>query len=87
MKETTDNDPTKVPGYDRLSDEAQEQFRLTFENGALVDKEFKGVREDLAKSAPRYGQEYRNADGYKVDVPKRAALCRGLTARTRTSRS
>lgn len=66
-----------MPGYDCLSTESQEQLRLAFENGALVDKDFKGTREDLAKSAPRYGQEYRNAEGYKVDVPKRAALCRG----------
>ncbi|CAO2650026.1 Nn.00g013180.m01.CDS01 [Neocucurbitaria sp. VM-36] len=77
LKETTNNDPTKAPGYERLSVESQEQVQLAFEKGKPIDKEFKGIREDLAKSAPRYAQEYRNAEGYKVDVAKRAAGCRG----------
>ncbi|KAJ4373084.1 hypothetical protein N0V83_003375 [Neocucurbitaria cava] len=77
LKETTDNDPTKVPGYDRLSPESQEQVKLAFENGKPVDKEFKGIREDLAKNVRRYGHEFPNAQGYKVDTPKRAAACRG----------
>ncbi|KAF1848830.1 zf-PARP-domain-containing protein, partial [Cucurbitaria berberidis CBS 394.84] len=77
LKETTNNDPTNAPGYDRISTESQEQVRLAFENGGPVDKEFKGIRGDLAKAAPRYAQEYLNADGYQVDVPTRAAACRG----------
>lgn len=42
-----------------------------------VDKQFKDIREDLAKDAPKYGQEYQNAMAYKVDLAARAAACRG----------
>ncbi|KAL6161442.1 hypothetical protein ACJQWK_08620 [Exserohilum turcicum] len=77
LKETTENDPTKAPGYDALSPESQEQVRLAFEHGMPVDKQFKDIREDLAKDAPKYGQEYQNAMAYKVDLAARAAACRG----------
>ncbi|CAA9962662.1 zf-PARP multi-domain protein [Pyrenophora teres f. maculata] len=77
LVETTDNDPTKAPGYQRLSQESQQQVRLAFESGTPTDIEFKGVREDLTGSAQRYAKEYRNAIGYKVDVAVCAAACRG----------
>ncbi|KAI4644886.1 hypothetical protein J4E93_005684 [Alternaria ventricosa] len=76
LKETTGNDPTKAPGYDRLSPESQEQVRLAFE-GQPVDKNFKGIREDLAKDAQRYAKEYTDVSFYKVDVAGRACACRG----------
>lgn len=75
--ETTDNDPTKAPGYQRLSAESKEQVRLAFELGAPADKEFKGIREDLVKNAQKYAKEYMDAMGYKVDVAVRATACRG----------
>lgn len=77
MKETTENDPTKAPGYDRLSPESQEQVRLAFEEGMPVDKGFKDIREDLAKTSRKYAKEYTDAEGYKADVATRAAACRG----------
>ncbi|EUC31267.1 hypothetical protein COCCADRAFT_6835 [Bipolaris zeicola 26-R-13] len=77
LKETTENDPTKAPGYDRLSPESQEQVRLAFEEGMPVDKGFKDIREDLAKTSRKYAKEYRDAEGYKADVATRAAACRG----------
>ncbi|EUC43031.1 hypothetical protein COCMIDRAFT_101987 [Bipolaris oryzae ATCC 44560] len=77
LKETTENDPTKAPGYDRLSPESQEQVRLAFEKGMPVDKGFKDIREDLAKNSRKYAKEYRDAEGYKADVATRAAACRG----------
>jgi hypothetical protein len=69
--------------------------QLAFGNGrVVVDKEFKGTRENLAKNAKRYGGEITNATGsvdlelhcgyfadlseYKIDVAKRAAICRGV---------
>jgi hypothetical protein len=92
LKEVTGNDATQAPGYDRLSEEAQEQVRLAFENDAVVDKDFKGIRTDLAKQAKKYGGEITNATrfdrqfyiqdafadsySYKVDVATRAAGCR-----------
>ncbi|KAH7412269.1 hypothetical protein DE146DRAFT_751396 [Phaeosphaeria sp. MPI-PUGE-AT-0046c] len=73
----TEDDATKAPGYDRLSTEAQEQVRLAFENGKIVDKDFKGVNIELAKVPKRYGEEIRDATGYKVDVATRGtASCR-----------
>lgn len=77
LVETTGNDPTKAPGYQRLSAESQEQVRLAFELGVPADKGFKGIREDLAKNAQKYAKEYMHATGYKVDVAVRAAACRG----------
>jgi hypothetical protein len=77
LKELTENDPTKAPGYDRLSPESQEQVRLSFEEEKVADKEFKSVREDLAKTAAKYGGEIRDAEGYAVSVATRAAACRG----------
>jgi len=77
LVETTSNDPTVAPGYKQLSPEGQEQIRLAFELGRPSDKEFKGIREDLAKNAQRYATEFTNAAGYKVDVAVRAAACRG----------
>jgi hypothetical protein len=76
LKETTGNDPTKAPGYDRLSPDSQEQVRLAFE-GEPVSKDFKGIREDLAKDAQRYAKEYTDVSFYKVDVASRASACRG----------
>lgn len=64
LKEITGNKPEEAPGFEALSAKSQEQVRLAFEAGKPVDKEFKGVREDLAKSAPRYVHEYRDAEGY-----------------------
>lgn len=76
MKETTGNDPTKAPGYERLSPESQEQVQLAFQ-GQPVDKNFKGIREDLARDAQRYAKEYTDVSFYKVDVAGRACACRG----------
>jgi hypothetical protein len=39
--------------------------RLAFENDQIVDKTFKGVREDLAGKSRRYDGEILNADGYR----------------------
>ncbi|KAL1792531.1 hypothetical protein ACET3X_009038 [Alternaria dauci] len=77
LKEVTGNDPTKAPGYDRLSPESQEQVRLAFEEGKPVDKTFKGIREDLAKDARKYAREYKNVSFYRVDVAGRICACRG----------
>ncbi|KAI8930803.1 hypothetical protein NX059_011826 [Plenodomus lindquistii] len=77
MKELTGGDPSKATGFDGLSTESQEQVRLAFEAGKPVDKEFKGVREDLAVAAPRHVREYTDAQGYKADVARRSAACRG----------
>ncbi|KAF2133702.1 zf-PARP-domain-containing protein [Dothidotthia symphoricarpi CBS 119687] len=82
LKDTTDNDATKAPGYHSLSPESQEQIRLAFENDCVTDKEFKGISEDMAKRAPKYGGEILNATGYKVDVARRAAGCRGSVCQT-----
>jgi hypothetical protein len=77
LKEVSEEDPTKAPGYDRLSSEAQEQVRLAFENEDVVDKDFKGVDTDLAKVPKKYGGEIQNATSYKVDLATRAtASCR-----------
>jgi len=77
LREKTEGNPTKAPGYETLSAESQKQVRLAFDEGKPVDKEFKGIREDLAKDARKYGKEYRDAIGYQVDVVARAAACRG----------
>ncbi|USP78990.1 gfo idh moca family protein [Curvularia clavata] len=77
LKETTGNDPTKAPGFDKLSPESQEQVRLAFEEGMPTDKTFKGICEERAKDAPKYAREYTDATGYKADVASRAAACRG----------
>jgi hypothetical protein len=37
--------------------------RLAFENGGVVNKEFKGINTDLAKVPKRYGGEVLNATG------------------------
>lgn len=63
LKGVTEDDATKAPGYDRLSPEAQEQVRLAFEAGKIVDKEFKGINAELAKIPKRYGGEISNATG------------------------
>ncbi|RII11570.1 hypothetical protein CUC08_Gglean005569 [Alternaria sp. MG1] len=77
LKEITGDDPTKAPGYDRLSPESQEQVRLAFEEGKPVDKDFKGIREDLAKNARKYAKEYTDVSFYKIDVARRVSACRG----------
>ena len=63
LKAITEGDATKAPGFDRLSPEAQEQVRLTFETGKVADREFKGVDAELAKVPKRYGGEIRDATG------------------------
>ncbi|KAG9185928.1 hypothetical protein G6011_07259 [Alternaria panax] len=73
----TRNDPTKAPGYDRLSPESQEQIRLAFEKGKPVKKDFKGIRQDLAKDTRRYAKEYTDVSFYKVDVAGCACACCG----------
>ncbi|KAH7082651.1 hypothetical protein BKA63DRAFT_394085, partial [Paraphoma chrysanthemicola] len=73
--EVTGNDATQAPGYEGLSEEAQEEVRQAFENEGVVDKDFKGKRADLAKASPRYN-DIMNAEGYKVDIAKRATGCR-----------
>ncbi|KAJ4318097.1 hypothetical protein N0V94_004622 [Neodidymelliopsis sp. IMI 364377] len=77
LEELTDNDPTKAPGYDRLSPESKEEVRLTFENSRINDPSFKDIRADLAGNSAKFGAEIRDAEGYKVDMPVRAAACRG----------
>jgi hypothetical protein len=52
--QATDSDVTQAPGYDGPSPEAQEQVQLAFENGDVVDKDFKGKRVDFTKTTPRY---------------------------------
>jgi hypothetical protein len=63
LKAVTEDDPTKTPGYDRLSSDAQEQVRQAFEDGNVVDKTFKGIDNELAKVPKRYGGEILNATG------------------------
>lgn len=54
---------TKVPGYDNITLESQEHLRQAFEHGMPIDKEFKGISEELAKKAPIYPtKEYDDAD-------------------------
>jgi hypothetical protein len=77
LREMADNDVTKTPGYDRLSAESQEQLKLAFEEGRIADKDFKSIRPDPASAAPlSSGCEILDAEGYKVDMPVRAAGCR-----------
>lgn len=74
--DATDNARENIPGYSHISTESQEQVRLALEEGKVVDKEFKDVREDLAK--PFAEDEIRDAVGYKVEMTQRgAANCRG----------
>lgn len=86
MKETTGNDPTKAPGYDKLSPESQEQVRLAFENGMPTEKTFKGISKERAKDAPKYAREYTDATGYKTDVGTRSAACRGHNCLTESAK-
>ncbi|KAF1917660.1 hypothetical protein BDU57DRAFT_546883 [Ampelomyces quisqualis] len=77
LKEVTEEDVTRAPGYDRLSSAAQEQVQLAFENGHIVDKGFKGIDTDLAKVPKKYAGEFQNATAYKVDLATRGtASCR-----------
>ncbi|PVI04964.1 zf-PARP-domain-containing protein [Periconia macrospinosa] len=77
IKELAGDDVTNVAGYNSLSPESQEQVRLAFEEGTVVDKEFKDIRIDLAKRSGGEG-EIRNAVGYKVDVAARRSGCRSV---------
>lgn len=81
-----DNDVTKTPGYDKLSPEGQEQLKLAFEEGRVVDKDFKDVRPDLAGATPMSGggREILDAEGYKVDMPVRLQVVEQASARTRS---
>ncbi|KAF2998242.1 hypothetical protein E8E13_005936 [Curvularia kusanoi] len=76
LKEVTNNDATKAPGYDRLSPESQAQLKLALEEGCIVDKTFKDIRPDLAAATATFGGEITNAIGYKIDMPTRPAGCR-----------
>lgn len=83
IKELAEGDPTKVPGYDFVSAESQEQVRLAFEEEVVVDKEFKGVRVDLSKFARDVARETLNAVGYKVEVTQRgSASCQNGVCKT-----
>jgi hypothetical protein len=77
IKELVEDDPTKMPGYERISEQSQEQVRLAFENGQVIDKDFKDIRTGLAtKIHGNYG-EITDALGYKVDITRAAsAMCR-----------
>ncbi|KAF2020122.1 zf-PARP-domain-containing protein [Aaosphaeria arxii CBS 175.79] len=67
----------EIPGYSNVSDESQEQIRLSIEAGYVVDKQFTGSRPDLAKYYTPYNAEITNAVGYKVDIATRGtAGCR-----------
>jgi hypothetical protein len=69
---------TKVPGYERISDEAREQLKLALEEGKITDKEFVDVRPDLVIKGGGSIGEVRDAVSYKVDVsPTARARCRG----------
>ncbi|KAJ4299355.1 hypothetical protein N0V90_004600 [Kalmusia sp. IMI 367209] len=77
----SDGDPTKVPGYERISEESREQLKLALEEGKILDKEFKDIRPDLVQFGG-YGGEITDAVGYKVEVTKRAAAgCRGAACK------
>ncbi|KAF2871417.1 hypothetical protein BDV95DRAFT_462473, partial [Massariosphaeria phaeospora] len=76
VKQLVSDKVEDIPGYGRISTESQEQVRQAFEEGRVPDKDFKDVREDLAKFAPRTYGEITNAVGYKVDIASRAAGCR-----------
>lgn len=70
---------TKIFGYNRLSPESQEQLRLAFEAGHIADKDFEGVRPDLAGLTPLpKGGDTIDAEGYKIDMRTRPAGCRAI---------
>jgi hypothetical protein len=48
--------------------------RLAFENDQIVDKTFKGVREDLAGKSRRYDGEILNADGYRSSFHRNLSI-------------
>ncbi|KAF2634413.1 hypothetical protein P280DRAFT_413864 [Massarina eburnea CBS 473.64] len=81
LKTLAGDDPAKVPGYDRISTEAQEQVHLAFDEGNVIDRDFKGIRENMAKF--QGSSEIRNAVTYKVEVAERGrAGCRNVTCKT-----
>ncbi|PSN71834.1 hypothetical protein BS50DRAFT_236536 [Corynespora cassiicola Philippines] len=78
LKKITGGKVENVPGFSTISLESQEQVRLAFDKGVVVDKEFKDIREDLAKDFSPVVSEIIHAISYKVDVCKRATGCRRL---------
>lgn len=76
LKELAEDDPTRAPGYHRLSPESQEQLRAAMETGFITDKTFNDIRSDLAGGAPVSGGDIINAVGYRIDMPTRPAACR-----------
>lgn len=68
MKLLAGDKPEEVPGFTRLSPEAQEQVRLAFEEEKVPDKEFKGTRVDLAKGGGGSYGAIRNVQAYKVEA-------------------
>ncbi|ORX96593.1 hypothetical protein BCR34DRAFT_607580 [Clohesyomyces aquaticus] len=75
--------PENVPGFSCISPESQEEIRLAFEAGKIVNKDFSDIRKDLVKG-PTYVkfEEITDAVGYKVEVTTRAAAkCRGAVCK------
>ncbi|CAI6342168.1 unnamed protein product [Periconia digitata] len=77
-----EENPAKVPGYEFISAESQEQVRLAFEQGDVVDRGFEDVRTDLCRSFGMASDETINAIGFKVEVTTRAsAFCRSIACK------
>ena len=83
LKTISGDDPIKVPGYERISNESREQLKLAMEQGKIPDKEFKDIRLDLVKSGGGgFTSEITDAVGYKVDVAKMKSGCRSVTCKS-----
>lgn len=76
MKEYTEDDPSKVTGYDGLSVEGREQLYQAFEEGKIVDPTFKDTRKIKNSNSPYLKYDVFDAEGFSVSVAKRAAMCR-----------
>ena len=78
----TDDDSSPPILHDVSSAESQEQVRLAFEQGDVVDREFKGVRTDLSRSFGMASDETINSIGFKVEITTRAsAFCRSIACK------
>jgi hypothetical protein len=67
MKLLAGEKPEEIPGFAKLSPEAEEQVRLAFEEEKVPDKGFKGTRADLAKGSGSSYRVIRDVQNYKVE--------------------
>ncbi|KAF2682989.1 hypothetical protein K458DRAFT_432396 [Lentithecium fluviatile CBS 122367] len=61
------------PSFSNTGPKSQEQVRLAFEKGNVIDKEFKDIRPDLVEFVGSVSGEIRNAEAYKVEMTAQGA--------------